>query len=102
MSEKKTFKNPDLTVFNDGSGWKITPEGVTTYSGSHKWFRSEEWDMEVTFTKKMKPLAVGDVIKYDNYDGSKTATIMAIDDDQCWLKFSDGSHATWELDEIYR
>ncbi len=97
MSEKKTFKNQRVQWSYEPLmrkyGWTV--EGIPI-------FFADEWDMEVTFTKKEKPLAVGDVIKYDNYNGSKTATIMAIDDDQCWLKFSDGSHATWELDEVYR
>lgn len=83
MSEKKTFKNPDLTVFNDGSGWKITPEGVTTYSGSHKWFRSKEWDMEVTFTKKVKPEVGGTA---NLAIGGPYYTVIAVSGDRVWLQ----------------
>lgn len=100
MSEKKTFKNPKITSYLDFI-WVGWGEPYALDQGTTQ-FQKDEWDWEVTFTKKEKPLAVGDVVKYDDYNDSRIATIMAIDDDQCWLKFSDGSHATWELDEVYR
>lgn len=95
MSKKKTFKNPDY-VFTAGSpGSRDWHVGDDTYP-------SRDYDMEVTFTKKVKPLAVGDVVRYDNHNESRTATVIAIDEDQVWLKFNDGSHATWDVDELVR
>lgn len=57
--EKKTFKNigwvsGDLT---SGEGWMISDQHRTQ-------FPRDEWDMEVTFTKKVKPVEVGDQVLY--------------------------------------
>lgn len=100
MSEKKTFKNPRLTSYVD-KVWVGWGEPYALDQGTVE-FPKDEWDWEVTFTKKVKPFAIGDVIKYDKFPSDRTATIQAIDGNQCWLKFSDGSHVTWELDDVRR
>ena len=54
MTEKKTFKNPtQLTVYADHSVYVRTTDDQWSLT-------MDEWDMEVTFTKKVKPFEVGD------------------------------------------
>lgn len=89
MTEKKTFKNPDLTVFTDGSGWKITPEGVTAYSGNHILFHANEWDMEVTFTKKAEPIQINHLVQdADRYIGR----VVAVQQDKAWVHYTTNQH----------
>lgn len=86
MTESKSFKNPDLTVFNDGSGWKITPSGVTKYSGNHNWFHSSDWDMEVTFTKKQPKPEVGGTCHRQWESDITVYTIIAVNEDLVWIR----------------
>jgi len=53
MPEKKTFRNPN--GFGRGSTYDIRGE-QGYYS---QLFHGDEWDMEVTFTKKEKPFVPG-------------------------------------------
>lgn len=99
MSEKKTFKVDGRLLGRDynGFGWIVAGvDTVVTKGVNH--FDDDEWDMEVTFTKKEKPLAVGDKIRDSQGD---TAVILAIDGDKVWLKYY-GKYdfrATGNLDE---
>jgi hypothetical protein len=76
--EKKTFKNPSsvLNTFDPEHVWLV--EGFRVDSN---YFTHREWDMEVTFTKKVKPLAVGDkVTHYGN-----EAEVIGTYGDFLWL-----------------
>lgn len=75
MTEKKTFKNPrDMAVYNDGSIYVKDTNSAFNYN---------EWDMEVTFIKKVKP-EVGGTATLENY--TTIFTIIAISDGRAWLQ----------------
>lgn len=100
MTEKKTFKNPWRLVEDLGymhTHWCVYPTSESSEEDCGA-FSQNEWDMEVTFTKKAKPFEVGSVVNYNL--SSARAVIRAIDGDECWLQFSDGSHATWDLSDL--
>ena len=67
MTEKKTFKNAMLQTeavgdyHNMNHVWKVTASAG--HGNPYGTFSYEEWDMEVTFTKKVKPLEVGDKVR---------------------------------------
>lgn len=105
MTEKKTFKNPyDISKGIDELGWG--PDNYQeviwvdeTQSGATVSFPTEEWDMEVTFTKKPEPIKVGDTVKF--LTGAYQAKVLMIaDNDDVWLEFADQSHTTAELSEL--
>lgn len=96
MTEKKTFKNPKITSYLDfiwvGWGGPYALDQGTTQ------FQKDEWDWEVTFTKKVKPPKVGD--RALSPSGISECEIAAIDGDEVWLRYSDGSHSTIDLDKL--
>src|SRR5690242_7978686 len=78
MTEKKTFKNPDLEYNTDAWhsrdwGWAVGGEVFSDF----------EWDMEVTFTKKVKPFKQDDLVIL--LGGGELATIQWIMDDLAWV-----------------
>ena len=90
MTEKKTFKNPrDMAVYNDGSIYVKDTNSAFNY---------REWDMEVTFTKKVRAPKVGD--RALSPSGASVCEIAAIDGDEVWLRYSDGSHSTIDVDRL--
>lgn len=96
MSES-TFKNIQDISFEETQGRWI----VTDFDWPTSWARTfyrDGWDMEVTFTRKETPLAVGDHIRDDRGD---TAIVLAIDGDEVWLKYygTFNFRATGNLDE---
>jgi len=103
MTEKKTFKNPLMVMhYEHGELVKRSishSEGLGNPYGS---FPVDEWDMEVTFTKKVKPLAVGDVARFDSWDRVYSVTILAIDDDTYWVRTDSGDYHTLGADDLDR
>ena len=57
MTEKKTFKNVSVYPDYNTKGWTVYNEGS---------FSPNEWDMEVTFTKKPKPFNPGDRVHVED------------------------------------
>ena len=92
MTEKKTFKNEPVDTE------KSFEDGYVVWFTSHDRFDSQDWDMEVTFTKKVKPPKVGG--KAQSPSGWDMCEIAAIDGDEVWLRFDDGSHCTIALDKL--
>lgn len=93
MSTTRTFKNPAIDYNTDcwhSDGWGYEIEGEI--------FEENLWDMEITFTKKAKPPKVGD--KALSPSGISECEIAAIDGDEVWLRYSDGSHSTIDLDKL--
>jgi hypothetical protein len=81
MTEKKTFKNPLIEMELDGSCYVVThSEGLGSPYGQ---FHSDEWDMEVTFTKKVKPFKQDDQVIL--LGGGEFAIIQWIIDDLAWV-----------------
>lgn len=95
MTEKKTFKNP--YHISHSSDWievhQLENTEIPSFIG-----HEDDWDMEVTFTKKVKPPKVGD--KALSPSGISECEIAAIDGDEVWLRYSDGSHSTIDLDKL--
>lgn len=54
MAEKKTFKDPEVCPYAAGQ-WTVRELNGKT----HGLFSSHEWDMEVTFTKKVPTFKPG-------------------------------------------
>lgn len=80
MSEKKTFKNPKLVT-----GWEdgvIAWHSISEYPSPGK-FLVDEWDMEVTFTKKVKPEVGGTA---NLAVGGPYYTVIAVSGDHVWLQ----------------
>lgn len=76
MSEKKTFKNPvDMSVYRDGSIWVKDDNSTYNY---------DEWDMEVTFTKKVKPIQINSVV--EDLVGN-TGRVVAVQADKAWVHY---------------
>lgn len=70
--EKQTFKNPSITS-------TYSEYEVATFQSSGK-FRTEDWDMEVTFTKKFrKEIRVGDTVRFKAGDDDwRTKVVTAV------------------------
>jgi len=90
MTEKKTFKNPTIEMELDGAVWVVTDDDWP--NSWAKQFRTDEWDMEVTFTKKVKPKVDG-TATLELYP--KPLTIVAISDDRVWLQDPDRSEVNF-------
>lgn len=79
--EKKTFKNKHIS--DGGRGITIYDrDGTDAPTGPGQGtFLHNEWDMEVTFTKKVKPVEVGDqVLYYGTY-----YEVVGVYGDYLWL-----------------
>lgn len=78
MSEKKTFKNQRVAWQYEPLmrkyGWCV--EGLPC-------FFADEWDMEVTFTKKEKSFRVNDQVIIKG--GGELAVIWHIIDERAWV-----------------
>jgi hypothetical protein len=99
VTETKTFN----TKTDEGSLQFAT--GRYFYDGNE--FPTDEWDMEVTFTKKVKPLAVGDVVRvdiyaFDSWDRVHNVTILAIDAGTYWVRTDSGDYHTLGADDLDR
>lgn len=53
MTEKKTFKGVELGTYYP------SPDIPWEWIASGQHFKHTEWDMEITFTKKFRPLEIG-------------------------------------------
>jgi hypothetical protein len=108
MTEKKTFKHPlGLTsAFGEVNQLMRTAQTpkyeIYTEESGYEEFPLDAWDIEVTFTKKVKPLAVGDVVRFDSWDRVYSVTILAIDDDTYWVRTDSGDYHTLGADDLDR
>lgn len=81
MTEKKTFKNPKLVT-----GWEegaIAWHSVFEYPSPGR-FLVDEWDMEVTFTKKVKAIQINSVV--EDLIGN-TGRVVAVQADKAWVHY---------------
>lgn len=87
MTEKKTFKNPAFVSGHScGSPrerWEVHYMDVEGESGL---FKRDEYDMEVTFTKKVAPIEVGQSRTYkEGTDSAEPVYVVAICKDAVWV-----------------
>jgi hypothetical protein len=80
MTEKKTFKNSEGVLVYQNSR---APDSNEYWCFAGKMFPSDEWDMEVTFTKKVQP-EVGGTAMLDNI--ITIFTIIAVSNERVWLQ----------------
>jgi hypothetical protein len=81
MTEKKTFKNPELDYNTDA--WHSNEWG---WSVDNEVFPEKDWDMEVTFTKKVKPVEAGQRRTYKAGSLSEElVTVIAVSGDLVWV-----------------
>jgi hypothetical protein len=96
MPEKKTFKNPTVPTTGGREIW-ILPEGAR---GATERFNMDDWDVEITFTKKVKPIPDGTLVE-STLGGAKYIKI-----DGTWYFLNavspDLAIATKQDDEYYR
>jgi hypothetical protein len=81
MTEKKTFKNKHIS--DGGKGITIYDrDGTDSPIGDNfGTFMHSDWDVEVTFTKKVKPFGIGDqVLYYGTY-----YEVVGVYGDYLWL-----------------
>lgn len=84
MSEKKTFKVDNRSLGRDYNdfGWIVSGiETVVSEGVNH--FDDDEWDMEVTFTKKVRPEVGGTA---NLAIGGPYYTVIAVSGDRVWLQ----------------
>lgn len=81
MTEKKTFKNVSsvINTFDPEHTWVV--EGFRMKSNE---FTHREWDMEVTFTKKPKPIQINSVV--EDLMGN-TGRVVAVQADKAWVNY---------------
>ena len=80
MTEKQTFKNP-------GVQWKYDPL-MRKYGWlieEYPFFFVDEWDAEIIFTKKQKPLEVGQWVRVHDCGEAILAKILHIRGDFLWV-----------------
>lgn len=77
MAEKKTFKGVELGTYYPAP--EIPWEWIV--GGQH--FKHTEWDMEVTFTKKVRPEVGGTA---NLAIGGPDYTVIAVSGDRVWLQ----------------
>jgi hypothetical protein len=85
MTEKKTFKGSvDIDCRTDGWSVESWNDSISTQTG-YDFFSTDEWDMEVTFTKKVKPVEAGQRRTYRAGSPSEElVTIIAVSGDHVW------------------
>lgn len=88
MTEKKTFKHPLGLTSAFGSLYAKDDEGgeYEIYSeaeGLHR-FPLDEWDIEVTFTKKVKPIQINSVV--EDLAGN-TGRVVSVQADKAWVHY---------------
>ncbi len=66
--EKRTFKNP-IRVETFGNTKRVfsvtSDDGIIRHAGDFS-ANLEDWDVEITFTKKVKPIPDGTLVRYSN------------------------------------
>lgn len=81
----KTFKG-FVDVDSRRNGW-----AVETWSDEHlsdpgnEWFPNDEWDMEVTFTKKAKPVEAGQWCEHGPEGQEELVFVLAVHGKMAWV-----------------
>ncbi len=96
MTEKKTFKNPELDYCVIDDDWREPKWGWII---NDEEYRESEWEIEVTLIKKAKPLEVGDEVATQK---DIRGTIRAIWSYYCWIEYPNGGLGTYALNETRR
>lgn len=64
MSETRTFKNAEVSDGGRGITLYSRTPGIASMTGAPLGtFMHDEWDVEVTFTRKPRPIRVGDKVQ---------------------------------------
>jgi hypothetical protein len=113
MAEKKTFKNIPISneirrdLHEDELIWQVyTADNAPT----REKFNSSEWDMEVTFTKKVEPIEVGNQVVHINANAAKgiwtwlgnpTMTVLQVIENKAWCRTNGtGQDVVFKLIEL--
>lgn len=91
MNEKKTFSGR-VDIDSRTDGWSVEDFNTSfTTEGLH-WFANDEWDMEVTFTKKAKPIQIHSIV--EDLEGN-TGRVVSVQGDKAWVHYylNDGGRA---------
>jgi hypothetical protein len=103
VTEKKTFKHPRIvyTWINDEIvGWGLHQFPAESFS-------SDEWDMEVTFTRKQRPLKLGDRVDTHTYGApdNSLGTVVYITDKETvsvvWDVRPDSVQDFWNIEKLF-
>lgn len=71
----------------------IVDDGTTTHMAARELGKA-------TITKKEQPLKVGDTVDVKSGNGRSPGKILAVDDDQAWVKWTDGSRGQWPVERL--
>jgi hypothetical protein len=95
MTEKKTFEGA-VDVDSRHNGWSVQAWESRSFSDCQEsFFSKDEWDMEVTFTKKVKPFEIGDFVETYGARGY----VIGVWEDFVWVTIGSGA-ATYTKDEV--
>lgn len=110
MTEKMTFRVDQRSLGRDYNdyGWIVSGiETVVAEGVNH--FDDDKWDMEVTFTEKVKPVQVDSVVRRRNWptwlDSGEPIyfVVKAIVADKAWIAYKDQKREDMltSLDRLY-
>lgn len=94
--EKKTFKGVELGTYYP------SPDKPWAWTAGSYHFPHTEWDMEVTFTRKLPPLELGDQVFYKRYSqyNAELVTVIHVHDDHFWYMDDDEEYFIGELQYV--
>jgi len=103
--EKKTFKNP--FHISHSSDWIEVYEIENTELSKN--FNEYDWDFEITFTNKVKPIRINSVVRHRNWPvWMETGepiyfVVKAVIGDQAWIGYKDRNREDMltSLDRLY-
>lgn len=107
MTEKKTFKlSEDLTLDYNTDSWRSEEWG---WEVGGEVFPDDLYDVEITFTKKPRPIKITSVVRHRNWpvwlDSGKPIyfVVKAIVGDKAWIGYKDQNHEDMltSLDRLY-
>jgi hypothetical protein len=94
MTETKTFKNTGLGTIS------LSPDTTNRWLVAGEQFSFDEWDMEVTFTKKAKPFRAGDAV-ISELDPNDPGTVLAVHGDYVWVQWGQCPNpSSWQSYEL--
>ena len=85
MTETKTFK-----IQPDEVDWPHRPSGRSIYIGTAhpdggSRYSFDEWDMTITFTKKVRPIQVGDIVTADACGTWSKCVVLGLNGSWAWI-----------------
>lgn len=108
MPETKTFYHP-LGLSSYFTGYKhdwaeeqSEQYEIFTVDGGYQQFPLDEWDIQVTFTRKVKPIEVNTWVTLHTSGADETVYIKAVVGSYAWVIDDDDPYATGWIEKLDR